>query len=185
MNKPPLWRRGQLARVLDGDGVIAYPTEGVWGLGCLPESEPAVGRILNLKQRDWQMGLLLVAASIDQVEAYLEGLETSLRKKLEAAWPGPDTFLVPDNGVAPGWIVGSHNTLGIRVSQHPVVQQLCEWFGPIVSTSANVSGHPSARSAFEVRQYFGDGIDALVPGALGGAVGASRITHLESGEVVR
>lgn len=185
MNGPARWFRGPLAHILDDDGVIAYPTEGVWGLGCLPESDLAVSRILDLKQRDWQMGLLLVAASIEQVDEYLEGLAPALRKTLESAWPGPDTFLVPDNGVAPGWIVGRHDTLGIRVSQHPVVKSLCQWFGPLVSTSANVSGHPAARSAFKVRQYFGDNIDALVPGALGGASGASRIMHLESGAVVR
>jgi L-threonylcarbamoyladenylate synthase len=179
------WRRGQLGLLLDNAGVIAYPTEGVWGLGCLPVSEAAVMHVLDLKKRDWRQGLLLVASGMDQVAPYLEGLTDDEWHVLASAWPGPTTYLVPDNGLAPAWIVGNHDTLGLRVSQHPLVRQLCDWFGPLVSTSANISGHPSATSALEVRRYFGAGIDALVPGQLGGADGASRIVHLESGQVIR
>lgn len=179
------WRRGPLGLLLDNGGVIAYPTEGVWGLGCLPESDAAVRQILDLKQRDQGQGLLLVASDIEQVMPYLAGLAAEQLAQLEDTWPGPTTFLVPDNGVAPAWIVGDHDTLGLRVSSHPVVVQLCRWFGPLVSTSANLSGHPSARSALAVRRYFGAGVDAVVPGSLGGAEGPSRIIHLASGEVVR
>ena len=179
------WRRNLISACLADDGVIAYPTEGVWGLGCIPESARAVARILGLKRRGWQQGLLLVAADITQIEEYLVGLDDGMRCELEKNWPGPVTYLVPDNGVAPGWIVGNHQTVGIRVSAHPVVRDLCEAMGPLVSTSANVTGHPAATTSLQVRQYFGEGIDHVVPGKTGGQNGPSLIRHLTTGERIR
>lgn len=179
------WRKSYLAHLLDRDGVIAYPTEGVWGLGCLPDSQQAVQKVLALKNRSWQEGLLIVAASMDQIAPYLEGLENSFLDELQASWPGPVTYLVPDNGMAPAWIVGRHQTLGIRVSNHPLVKALCQHLGPLVSTSANITGRPAAMSALEVRRYFGDRIDHIVPGELGSLDGPSRIKVLTSGEIIR
>ena len=186
MTGPAAWRLSLVSALLRRDGVIAYPTEGVWGLGCLPASEAGVARILDLKRRSWQQGLLLVAADITQFEPYLAGVvDDRGRQQLDAAWPGPVTFLVRDNGVAPAWIVGEHDTLGLRVSAHPVVRALCAVTGPLVSTSANPSGRPAATSALTARRYFQTGIDDLVPGRLGGRQGPSEIRVLETGEVVR
>jgi len=179
------WRLNYVASLLLRDAVIAYPTEGVWGLGCIPESWEAVARILALKNRRWQEGLLLVAADISQLEPYLTGLAEREIAELESAWPGPVTYLVPDNGVAPGWIVGGHETLGLRVTDHPLVRSLCELSGPLVSTSANVSGRPAAMSALEVHRYFDGRIDCVVPGDLGGTGRSSEIRVLATGEVIR
>ncbi|MBT4494615.1 MAG: tRNA threonylcarbamoyladenosine biosynthesis protein RimN [Gammaproteobacteria bacterium] len=179
------WRKSFVSQLLSRDGVIAYPTEGVWGLGCLPDSSEGVARILTLKNRPWQQGLLLVAAEMSQFEGYLKGLDAEYRKVLEETWPGPVTFLVPDNGTAPGWIVGSHTTVGLRVSDHPLVQALCTSVGPLVSTSANISSRPAARTTFGVRRYFGNRIDLVVPGELGQTGRASEIRDLVSGEVLR
>jgi len=179
------WRRSLISACLVDDGVIAYPTEGVWGLGCLPTSAQAVARILALKGRSWEQGLLLVAADISQFEDYLVGLDNDRRGELETNWPGPVTYLVPDNGVAPWWVIGNNTTVGLRVSDHPVVRALCESTGPLVSTSANVTGHPAAVTSLQVRQYFGARVDLLVPGQLGNSTGPSAIKHLESGENIR
>ena len=179
------WRRNLISACLADDGVIAYPTEGVWGLGCLPESALAVARILGLKRRSWEQGLLLVAANISQFEDYLVGLDGDMQGELENNWPGAVTYLLPDNGVAPRWVVGNHSTIGLRVSDHPVVRALCESSGPLVSTSANVTGHPAALTSLQVRQYFGEGIDHLVPGQLGNSSGPSVIRHLVTGEKIR
>lgn len=179
------WRKSLIAHLLLRDGVIAYPTEGVWGLGCLPGSLAGTKRILSLKRRSWRAGLLLVAADIEQFEPYLVGLDEKYRQELEVNWPGPITYLVPDNGTAPAWIVGQHSTLGLRVSNHPIVRQLCQRVGPLVSTSANITSRPSALSALKVRQYFGDAVDHVVPGHLGRQVGPSTIRMLESGETLR
>ena len=179
------WRRNLVSAYLAGDGVIAYPTEGVWGLGCLPASVQAVARILALKERSWEKGLLLVAADISQFEDYLVGLDNDKRCELENNWPGPITYLLPDNGVAPRWVVGNNATVGLRVSGHPVVRALCESIGPLVSTSANVTGRPAAVTSLQVRQYFGAGVDHLVPGQLGNSIGPSVIKHLGTGEQIR
>jgi L-threonylcarbamoyladenylate synthase len=144
-----------------------------------------VAHILNLKNRSWEQGLLLVAADIEQFSGYLSGLGETQLSELRATWPGPTTYLVPDNGTAPRWIVGEHETVGLRVSAHPLVQSLCQKVGPIVSTSANASGRPAALSAMQVRRYFRNSIDYLVPGSLGGATGPSQIKLLETGEVIR
>lgn len=183
---PQVWRAHLVAQRLQQGAVIAYPTEGVWGLGCLPDNAEAVSRILHLKRRDWRQGLILAAGDITQVESYLDAVTTEERGTLNDAWPGPVTFLVPDNGTAPEWIRGSHKTVAIRVSDHPVIRALCaELRGPIVSTSANPGGRPAARSRLRLQQYFPQGIDYVFPGALGGAAGASEIRELRTGEVLR
>ena len=170
---------------LSEDGVIAYPTEGVWGLGCLPESAFATARILQLKQRSWTKGLLLVASDISQFEGYLSGLNGDAVAELKKNWPGPVTYLLPDNGFAPRWVVGSNKTIALRVSSHPVVRKLCDSVGPLVSTSANVSGRAAALTSLRVRQYFGGDLDYLVPGKLGALSGPSAIQHLITGERIR
>lgn len=180
------WRLIRLKKLILEEGVIAYPTEGVWGLGCLPQSEKAVTRIAALKQRSLTKGLILVAANIDQFEPYLNQLDSSLMAVLQANWPGPVTYLVPDNGRAPRWIKGAHKTVALRVSDHPVVRELCLAIeGPLVSTSANTASHPPARDSLQVRRYFAEGIDDICPGELGDEKGASEIRSLTSIEVVR
>ncbi len=171
--------------LLDG-AVIAYPTEGVWGLGCAPESTSAVQRLLEIKQRPKEPGLILVAAEIERFEPYLSGITPDQRKKLEARWPGPVTFVVPDTGFCPEIIKGHHTTVALRVSAHPIVRALCRLKqGPLVSTSANRRGEPPAMSQGEVFAMFGDLLDFVIPGALGGAAGPSEIVDLVSGRVLR
>lgn len=174
------------ANVLHAGGVIAYPTEAVWGMGCDPFCEEAVKRLLQLKKRDWRKGVILVAADMAQLEPYLLGLDEKYLQTLMASWPGPNTWLVPDNGTAPDWITGGRDTLAVRVTAHPVVVALCKRFGgAIVSTSANPAGRPPARTISEVRRYFGDQLDAMVPGALGGLQNPTQIRNVITGEVCR
>ena len=141
--------------------------------------------LLALKRRSWQQGLLIVAGNIDQLSNFLTGLEERHQKELEMNWPGPITYLVPDNGLAPRWIVGEHDTVGLRVTDHPLVQDLCTIAGPLVSTSANISSRPAARTAIGVRRYFQKEIDYLVPGQLGQLGRPSEIRVLTTGEIIR
>jgi L-threonylcarbamoyladenylate synthase len=168
-------------------GVIAYPTEGVWGLGCDPFNEQAVMRLLSLKQRDVEKGLIVVAAETSQIRPLLEGLDDALLMKLKDSWPGPNTWLLPDtNQSYPEWIRGKFATIAIRVSAHPVVRLLCQGFGgPIVSTSANPATQPPALTLEEVLGYFPDQLDAVVPGELGGQKGPSVIRDLVKDTVLR
>lgn len=143
------------AQALAQGGVLAYPTEAVWGLGCDPFNASAVQTILNLKKRSADKGLILVGANISQFDFLLSSLGSELRATLQASWPGHTTWLVPHHNRVPYNLCGEHSTIALRVSAHPLVQALCLLYGgPIVSTSANPQSLPAARDALKVRCYF-------------------------------
>lgn len=167
-------------------GVIACPTEAVWGLSCDPDNEAAVAQLLALKGRPVSKGLLLVAASESQIEFLLSDLSPQQRQTLAKVWPGPVTWLLPHRGRVPSWICGEHATVAVRVSAHPVVRALCSaWGGPLVSTSANLAGARPAREAFQVRRFFGEGLDYLLPGRIGAEARPTSIRDLGSGQIIR
>jgi len=170
---------------MERGGVIAYPTEAVWGLGCDPDDELAVHRLLAFKGRPVDKGLILVAANIDQFSPYLTQISAAEREQLEATWPGGVTWLVPDQA-APAWIRGQFDSVALRVSSHPLVAGLCEAFGgPVVSTSANPQGRPPALTGLDVRRYFGDQLDGIAPGVVGKQRKPSEIRDLRTGRIVR
>ncbi|WIO74273.1 L-threonylcarbamoyladenylate synthase [Porticoccaceae bacterium LTM1] len=174
------------ASALRAGGVIAYPTEAVYGLGCDPDRQQACENILNLKQREKGMGMILIASRIEQLEFYLIGLSEEQRATMAATWPGPVTWLIPNNGQAPDWVTGGRNTLAVRVTDHPVAAALCDAFGsPLVSTSANPHGQPPAKTADEVASYFPEGLAAIVDGPLGKQAKPTEIRDLISGEIIR
>ncbi len=180
------WRLQAAVRVLQAGGVIACPTEAVWGLSCDPWQEDAVMRLLHLKQRSPDKGLILVAASVDQFDWLLQDLEPAQRRQLESSWPGPYTWLVPHRNRVPRWIHGNFDTVALRVSAHPVMAALCHaWGGSLVSTSANRAGCLAPRERFQVVRYFGGELDDLLPGAVGRARRPSEIRDLASGELIR
>ena len=173
-------------QILYRQGVLAYPTEAVWGLGCDPWSEAAVAKILELKRRPVHKGLILIGSHWDQFAPFLSGLRSEHLNRLKRPNKNPLTWLIPHNGAAPDWIVGNHDSLAVRVTQHPVAAALCHLFdGPIVSTSANPQGLPAATSGFKVKRYFSKALDYQTPGHVGGAARASEIQDLLTGEVIR
>jgi L-threonylcarbamoyladenylate synthase len=181
----PLRLRLALQAIAAG-GVIACPTEAVWGLSCDPLNPGAVQRLLALKGRSVAKGLILVAATEQQLEFLLAGLDRQSRQTLSASWPGPVTWLVPHFGRVPAWIHGEHATVAVRVSAHPVVRALCSaWGGPLVSTSANHAGSRPPREAYQVKRYFGEELDYLLPGALGHSDRPTEIRDLASGRIIR
>ena len=131
------------ARVVREGGVIAYPTEAVWGLGCDPWNEDAVYRLLALKARPVEKGLIVVAANIHQLDFLLEDLPDVWLDRLAGTWPGPNTWLVPHQERLPEWVTGVHDSVAVRVTDHPLVQELCHLTGPLISTSANPAGRPA------------------------------------------
>jgi L-threonylcarbamoyladenylate synthase len=171
------------ARIIREGGVVAYPTEGVFGLGCLPDDEDAVLRILAIKKRDPSRGLVLIAASDDQLFPWVEAPDDGVpRSGVER----PVTWIVPASDATPDWIRGRHPGVAVRLTTHAVAAALCEATGSaLVSTSANVSGRPPARNAYLLRRDFGRLVDFVVPGSLGRARGASEIRDLASGDVLR
>jgi len=179
------WQRQRVAGVVRAGGVIAYPTEAVWGLGCDPRDEAATLRLLGLPDRPVHKGLILVADSIQQFDFLLADLPERWIDRLASTWPGPNTWLVPHQGLLPEWISGRHDSVALRVSAHPEVAALCALTGPLVSTSANPAGRPAARSRLRVEQYFHGQLDAVLGGALGGRRNPSLIRDLRTGDVIR
>ncbi len=167
--------------------VIAYPTEGVWGLGCDPLNSTAVQQLLELKQRQSNKGLILIASKFSMLAPLLAPLSQTEIKTMANTWPGPVTWLVPVNqGQIPSWLRGTHSTLAIRVSNHPVVSALSTAFqGPIVSTSANLSGQRARLSLQTVRQLFGNTIKYYLPGELTQPGKSSTIRDLKTLKIIR
>lgn len=177
----------EVLRALQQEEVIAYPTEAVFGLGCDPDSEKAVNALLALKQRPWQKGLILIAASYEQLIPYVDdsALSDLQRETIFSCWPGPVTWVIPARTDTPHWLTGDFDSLAVRVSDHPLVQQLCLQYGkPVVSTSANLSGLEPCRTEEEVRIQFGPSLPVLL-GKVGGRLNPSEIRDALTGKQFR
>lgn len=173
---------------LQHDGVIAYATEAVFGLGCDPDSEAAVQRLLAIKQRPVEKGLILIAAELAQLQDYidLDQLTSEQLAKVEASWPGPFTWIMPARPDTPAWLTGQFDTLAVRVTAHPQVQALCRAFGkPLVSTSANLTGEEPARRLADIGELLASQLAYILPGEVGGQANPSEIKDARTGAVIR
>lgn len=173
---------------LRAGGVVAYPTEAVFGLGCDPQSEVACARIFALKQRSPNQGMLLIASNFAQVAPYidLDATPAAAIARAQASWPGPQTWILPRARSVPAWIAGAHTGIALRVTAHAAAAKLCNAFGgALVSTSANRHGEEPAQSVAAVRQAFGDALDAIFDDALGGLERATPIRDAISGATIR
>lgn len=171
---------------LRGGGVVAYPTEAVYGLGCDPLDGAAVTRLLALKGRPAAKGLILIGASLAQLAPFIEPLDPALGERVEATWPGPVTWVLPARPAVPYWLRGGHDTLAVRVTAHPMAAALCAAFGgALVSTSANRAGRPPARSPLAVRRAFDGEIETILHGPLGAGRRPTEIRDGHSGAVIR
>lgn len=173
--------------VLQQEHVIAYPTEAVFGVGCDPDSERAVTRLLALKQRSVEKGLILIAANVEQLKPYIDDsvLTASQREAVFSCWPGPVTFVFPAKTTTPRWLTGKFDSLAVRVTDHPLVVELCLAYGkPLVSTSANLAGQEPCRNTEEVLAQFGPDFPVL-DGATGGRTNPSEIRDALTGRLFR
>jgi L-threonylcarbamoyladenylate synthase len=166
--------------------VIAYPTEAVYGLGCDPRNETATRRLLALKNRPAESGLILIADTFDRFESFIRPVTRDQEALARSTWPGPVTWLFPRADNVPGWLAGNHETIALRVTAHPLCRELCAAFGgAIVSTSANPGGQEPARRAEQVEAYFGAALCGVVAGRLGSEERPSEIRDLATGRVLR
>jgi L-threonylcarbamoyladenylate synthase len=180
------WHIREAVRRLGAGGVIAYPTETVFGLGCDPFNARAVLRLLDLKQRNIEQGLILVASDYAQLEPLLLPLSAAIRNRVLKTWPGPVTWTLPCLPETPVWLRGSHRSLAVRLTSHPLARTLCKsWNGPLVSTSANRHGKPPATSALGVRIAFDAELDYILHGNVSGTGKPSEIRDGITGRVLR
>lgn len=172
------------AEILLSGGIIAYPTEGVFGLGCLPDDIDAMQRLLHLKQRDATKGFILIAANMNQLQGWVSFPDGRSLARPDPAHPV--TWVVPPGPGAHRIIRGGYESLAVRLTTNPVAAAICNAVNsPIVSTSANLSGKPTARNRIVLRRQFAQRVDYIVPGDCGPASGPSEIRDLVSGKVLR
>lgn len=156
MESSPFSTSRPLAAHLKHGGVIAYPTESCYGLGCDPENRRAVRSILRLKRRPQKKGLILIASSYRQAARYLQPLTQAEQHKLQADGTQAITYLMPAKPSCPRWLRGEHDTLAVRLTAHPFAKVLCRRAGSaLVSTSANRSGQRPAKTYAECKRLFG------------------------------
>lgn len=181
----PSWRLRRAVQTLEAGGIIAYPTEAVFGVGCDPWDDDALIDLLTIKQRPWHKGLILIAADFNQLQDFIQPLAAETLKQVQQSWPGPVTWLLPVREEVSPLLTGEHDTIAVRVSAHPLVRELCEAFGgAIVSTSANIAGLRPAKNVHQVRWQLPE-VDYVLPGALGGATKPSEIRDARTGAKLR
>jgi L-threonylcarbamoyladenylate synthase len=159
------WHTREAVRQIGAGGIIAYPTETLYGLGCDPFNGNTVLHLLALKQRRVEQGLVLVASNFSQLEPLLMPLTAAVRKRVSQPASTPVTWVLPCLPEMPVWLRGKHTSLAVRVTSHPVAAWLCErWGGPLVSTSANIHGRRPATSPLAVRKAFDRQLDYILHG---------------------
>ncbi|MRX27835.1 Sua5/YciO/YrdC/YwlC family protein [Kangiella sp. HZ709] len=168
------------------DGVISYPTEAVYGFGCHPESEAALAHILEIKQRPWQKGMLLVASTTEQIIPYIATSGLGQLQRLLEPRDYPVTWLFPVDSYVSPLLRGAHKKVAVRLSTHPTVQALCEHANSaIVSTSANRAGQLPLTQAHQVRAQFRLDLDQVISGNVGGFAKPSAIIDAETNQIIR
>ena len=180
------WIVGRAVRTLRAGGVVAYPTEAVYGLGCDPFNEKAVMRLLAIKGRAVGKGLILIAADHAQLEPLLLPCSAGTLAPVLESWPGPSTWILPAHPRVPVWLTGGSGGVAVRVTAHPLAANLCRRFGgPLVSTSANRCGRPPARTVLGARRALGSRVDYFLSGPTGGGAGPSEIRDARDGRLLR
>jgi L-threonylcarbamoyladenylate synthase len=173
--------RAHLAR----GGVIAYPTESCYGLGCDPRSPRALARLVRLKGRSAGKGLLLIADRYRRLRPFVGHLNAADVARMQRSWPGAVTWVVPASAVCPPLLTGGRTTVAIRVTAHPPAARLCRALRmALVSTSANKSGRKPAKTAAECRRIFGPRV-RVIAGRIGTRRRPSTLIDLATGTVLR
>lgn len=168
-SKPPsVAEFNQAVDVIKSGGVIAYPTEAVFGLGCDPLNETALKKILQLKQRAENKGFIIIAANFQQIEPYILPLTSAQKDRVMSTWPGPFTWLIPAAKHLSKFLT-QNQMIAIRITNHPIAKTLCEKSQQaIVSTSANISGKAPLKTTHDIKTLFHDKLDYILPGEVGG-----------------
>ncbi|PMH36531.1 threonylcarbamoyl-AMP synthase [Vibrio sp. 10N.286.49.C2] len=174
--------------MLKSGEVIAYPTEGVFGVGCDPDNIQAIEKLLAVKERPVEKGLILIASNYEQLRPYID--ENQLTKAqlahVTATWPGPYTWIMPASERVSPWLSGQFDTIAVRVTDHVLVQALCLAFDkPITSTSANLSGMPSCMTVQQVHEQLGGRLAGILDGEVGGRSKPSEIRDARTQQLIR
>ncbi len=181
-----LFQLKHASRLIRYGGVVACPTEAVYGLSCHPLNHEAVSTILTLKQRSQDKGLILVASDVSQLIPFTTDPLIFNQQNIKESWPGPTTWLVPANAATPAWLTGIFPAIAVRITNHPIMAELCRQCGhALVSTSANISGQHPAVNALQVRKAFASSLDWILHADTGHNTQVSKIYDAVSGSLIR
>lgn len=151
--------------VLERGGVVAFPTDTVYGVGAGASLQSAVERVYQVKERPRSMALPLLLAHTSQLSEIAEPVPPVAWLLARRFWPGALTIVLPQSIAVPDIVTAGGDTVAVRIPAHPVPVALVEGLGmPIVGTSANLSGQPSPLTADEVRAQLGDRVDLVIDG---------------------
>jgi len=153
------------AQVLRAGGLVAFPTETVYGLGADASSEKAVARLYAVKRRPADHPVIVHFASADLAFTWAHGVPEAARKLARRYWPGPLTLILKRSALAKDFVTGGQDTVGLRVPSHPLAQELLKEFaGAIAAPSANRFGMVSPTTPAHVREDLGKDADLVLEG---------------------
>ena len=159
-----LKNKEEIKRVLENDGVIAYVTDTVWGLGCLPSSEKAVKKIYEIKKREAQKPLILMSNEVYHLLNYVKVIPKNGQKLIKKYFPGALTVVTEKSDATPYYITSNMETVGIRVPDNEVFKEICETAPGhvLATTSANLSHQPSAKNYEQALENMGGLVDLVI-----------------------
>lgn len=172
------------ARTLRAGGIIAHATEGVFGLAAAARNQAACARVGQLKRRPPGKPYIVIAAALEQIR-HMVCLDVPFVEDIVASWPGPWSWILPATAQTPKWLRGPGNRVAVRVTEHAQAAALCLRAGPLISTSANLSGQTPAHTLFAVRRRFRGQIDYYLPGCLGPSTGPTTLRDGSTGHILR
>lgn len=154
----------EIDKVLKNDGVIAFVTDTVWGLGCLPESKKAVEKIYKIKHRDEKKPLILMSYDTYPLIKYLKPISKSAQKLMKEHFPGALTLVLDKSDETPDYVTSGMKTVGVRVPDNEVFSDICKYIEghTLATTSANLSNQPPALTYDEAMEYIGRDVDYVV-----------------------
>ena len=178
----------KINEILNNDGVIAFVTDTVWGLGCLPTSEKAVQRIYEIKHREAKKPLILMSDDIYPLFDYVkQPIIKPAQRLIKDFFPGALTLVVEKSENTPDYITSNMNTVGIRVPENETFAKICQSINGrvLATTSANISGEAPALTYEEALSYIGDKVDLIIPDYGCVAKGkASTVVGFKDNEIV-
>lgn len=183
---PLLPSSSRLRAHLKRGGVIAYPTEYCYGLGCHPKHRRALTRVLRLKKRPQHKGLIVIGQNLSQLLPLLSRLPENVAIHLQQTWPAAKTFILPARQTVLPQLRGQRRSqLAVRVPEHALARQLCALAQtPLVSTSCNRARAKPCKTEREARRLFGHDV-WIIGGRVGGRKQPSEIIDWQTGRVMR
>jgi tRNA threonylcarbamoyl adenosine modification protein (Sua5/YciO/YrdC/YwlC family) len=152
----------RVADLLDRDGVIAYPTDTLYGLGCLVSRKKAVDRIQAMKGRDPGKPMSILCADLEMLSRYTQHMDTPTFRLLKGMFPGPYTAVLPCSREVPRYLQNKR-TVGLRIPDHTFCRAITAQVGePIITTSCNLSGQPPLATSWEIQEELGHLLDLVV-----------------------